>query len=337
MRVLKPFVPLFLVCITIVTFVSYTNAFELNLSVATDMPFYSPGQLVHVFGNLTKDDQTNVTCLVGLELVPPSENPFKKIFRTLKTGNESVSEGPMLILEAFPSDEGGNPKNIFKRTGYTFFNCYIHIINFSNETVDSVYITVNIFDQDLRLLGARVEVYTDQHPQDEIEIIPQIFIPEWATLGNATVYVNLFSNFPSLSGYPYCREKTALFNIVDPSGGGADVEAQTTSIAWNGNGTYSTTFRMPSVNCELGNHTAYVSTRYEGQLATNHATFEVKVSGDIYLDGRVDWKDLLILARAYGSSIGEPGYVPEADFNSDGKIDWKDLLTLALNYGSIIW
>ena len=68
---------------------------------------------------------------------------------------------------------------------------------------------------------------------------------------------------------------------------------------------------------------------------TDSKTSSVKVvlPGDANEDGKVDWKDLLVLARAYGSKLGEAAYVPEADFNGDGKIDWKDLLVLARNYG----
>ena len=62
-------------------------------------------------------------------------------------------------------------------------------------------------------------------------------------------------------------------------------------------------------------------------------TVKIKIPGDANGDKKVDWQDLLIFARAYGSFQGEPAYVPEADFNSDGKIDWKDLLALARNYG----
>jgi len=62
-------------------------------------------------------------------------------------------------------------------------------------------------------------------------------------------------------------------------------------------------------------------------------TVKIKMPGDANGDKKVDWQDLLIFARAYGSFQGEPAYVPEADFNSDGKIDWKDLLIFARNYG----
>lgn len=57
------------------------------------------------------------------------------------------------------------------------------------------------------------------------------------------------------------------------------------------------------------------------------------ISGDINKDMKVDWKDLLMLARAYGAEKGEPSYLPGADLNDDDEIDWKDLLILAMNYG----
>lgn len=60
---------------------------------------------------------------------------------------------------------------------------------------------------------------------------------------------------------------------------------------------------------------------------------EVKIVGDISGDNSVNWKDLLMLARAYGSQIGDPKFVSAVDFNDDGKIDWEDLLILAQNYG----
>jgi len=54
--------------------------------------------------------------------------------------------------------------------------------------------------------------------------------------------------------------------------------------------------------------------------------------GDINLDDVIDYKDLAILAAAYGKSEGEPGFNVNADLNRDGKIDYKDLAILAANY-----
>ena len=59
----------------------------------------------------------------------------------------------------------------------------------------------------------------------------------------------------------------------------------------------------------------------------------VTLAGDIDCDGDVDYRDLFILARAYGSSVGQPSYVANADIICNGVIDYKDLFHLARNYG----
>ena len=57
------------------------------------------------------------------------------------------------------------------------------------------------------------------------------------------------------------------------------------------------------------------------------------LDGDINLDLKVDYKDLFLLAAAYGSTIGEETYNRQCDINYDGKINYKDLFLLAANYG----
>jgi len=59
----------------------------------------------------------------------------------------------------------------------------------------------------------------------------------------------------------------------------------------------------------------------------------VKLPGDCNGDGRVNYKDLLILAVNYGRLV--PPGDPSADFNGDGRINYKDLGLLAVNYGKI--
>lgn len=56
------------------------------------------------------------------------------------------------------------------------------------------------------------------------------------------------------------------------------------------------------------------------------------IPGDVNLDGKVDFSDLLTLAQHYGMS---PDAVwADGDFNNDGSVGFDDLLALAQNYGT---
>ncbi len=66
------------------------------------------------------------------------------------------------------------------------------------------------------------------------------------------------------------------------------------------------------------------------------ASLEVKKAPnpwDLNRDKKVDGKDLAIFGKAFGSHVGDPNYLPLADFNGDEVIDGKDLLILAEHYG----
>jgi lysophospholipase L1-like esterase len=57
------------------------------------------------------------------------------------------------------------------------------------------------------------------------------------------------------------------------------------------------------------------------------------IDGDIDQDGRVDGIDLVLLARGFGSTLGELRYQSDADLDGDGAIDGKDLAILATTFG----
>ena len=54
------------------------------------------------------------------------------------------------------------------------------------------------------------------------------------------------------------------------------------------------------------------------------------LAGDINGDGKVDFADLVLLARAYGSSVPPS---TGADLNGDGVVDFRDLVILARHFG----
>ena len=66
---------------------------------------------------------------------------------------------------------------------------------------------------------------------------------------------------------------------------------------------------------------------------TKSTSVKVKGIGDVDGSGKVDWRDLSALGRAYGSEPEDPNWDPEADFDANGKVDWRDLSTLGRNYG----
>ena len=61
--------------------------------------------------------------------------------------------------------------------------------------------------------------------------------------------------------------------------------------------------------------------------------FKILMGGDCNGDGRINYKDLGILAVAYGSNSTIPSWDARADFNGDGRVNYKDLGILAVPYG----
>jgi parallel beta-helix repeat protein len=58
-----------------------------------------------------------------------------------------------------------------------------------------------------------------------------------------------------------------------------------------------------------------------------------QIFGDIDFDGKVGLQDLVLLANAYGSKLGDAKWNFNADINDNGKVDLSDLVILALHYG----
>ena len=118
-------------------------------------------------------------------------------------------------------------------------------------------------------------------------------------------------------------------------------------------GAYMTlTFTMNTSGISMGNYTiwAYSSPLFdENETADNNCTgrnLTVAAVGDLtggsanpwgfVPDGKVDGKDIAIVALCFGSAPGcSPPYVwnPNSDVNDDAKIDGKDIATVALHFG----
>jgi len=59
----------------------------------------------------------------------------------------------------------------------------------------------------------------------------------------------------------------------------------------------------------------------------------VAMPGDVNADGIVDLFDIVLIAAAFGSSVGQPSYISNADIYDDGKVDIFDLVVVATHFG----
>jgi len=103
--------------------------------------------------------------------------------------------------------------------------------------------------------------------------------------------------------------------------------SKTLTFTWNTSKVAPGSYEIiASVNPVIGEDDLHDNTLIDG-------TVNVRKMGDVNGDGKVNVQDLLQIATAYGTKIGDPGYNPAADLNLDGSISILDLLKAASNYG----
>ena len=78
-----------------------------------------------------------------------------------------------------------------------------------------------------------------------------------------------------------------------------------------------------------GENTTTISVSSEGTYTAYYQT----TPGDLNADGKVGLDDLVILAHAYGSRLGDPNWNSAADIDGNGFVGLSDLVILAQHYG----
>jgi uncharacterized protein YfaS (alpha-2-macroglobulin family) len=98
-------------------------------------------------------------------------------------------------------------------------------------------------------------------------------------------------------------------------------------------GAYNLTFQVPTGSV-FGTYTAFASASHEDSIATAQTSFTLRpetTSADINKDGAVNILDLSLVARAWGSSPGDPLWDPRCDVVVDAynKINILDITFVA--------
>ena len=117
------------------------------------------------------------------------------------TNVENNSTGPsgITIVSAQPTDQQGNPVSLFQmgQTGY------IKVVIDSSVSEQSL-ITVNLFDSNVSSLGTASAQYSISPGQSEV-ILPY-YVPAGSGTGLASVYANVFTDWPNNGGTPQSNE-----------------------------------------------------------------------------------------------------------------------------------
>jgi hypothetical protein len=152
--------------------------------------------------------------------------------------------------------------------------------------------------------------------------------PGWIYEGQ-TAHVNV--TVSNLGDFPENVWVTLYYNMTADKSVDAypvHLDAQqnfTLEFAWN-------TADTPCLNYTL----TAVAAISAGSNALSGGTINVRLVGDVNGDGRVDLKDMALVARAFGSTPTSPNWNPAADLNGDGAVNMKDIALVARNFGQHI-
>jgi len=307
-----------------------TSASTLNLTVIPEKQVYSVGELVRINGNLSLNDEPISDALVAVEVDNPKGDIF--ILRTFDTGSIDPNQTwPIEIEELYPCDSQGTPKYTFQPGSNAGF--YIKLRNKAGYPFD-IIVTLSI-------------VYSNKAPftnvlmcNTSISVGQSIAVTRWpvpipegfnVVPGNTTVYANIYNVLPRDNGFAYCPEESTSFII------GSDGQGSSTP---SGNSQFALELALSQIAVWLGNYTIYGMTKYTVLVASSLSTFEVILVGDLYPDGVIDMRDIAIVARAFGTEEGDPGWNPDADLTGpeylvpDGEVDMRDVALVARAFGT---
>jgi parallel beta-helix repeat protein len=76
-----------------------------------------------------------------------------------------------------------------------------------------------------------------------------------------------------------------------------------------------------------------VATIPAGSHSLSSGNITVRVPGDVDGNGRVDLRDIALVARALGSTPGSPNWNPAADINGDSVVNMQDITLVAKHFG----
>lgn len=314
-RAILPF--FFIVMISVFIIPVYAD----ELVVSTNMPSYSLGATINVYGRLTWGGSPVANGLVAVQVEDAGGN--LKFIRIVNTGTPP-QPWKIRVASFLSCDPQGNPKNSFGRGGLAYFSVTVESLDTVIER--QVTMALNLFDSIGESIATTYGRFT-LAPRKQFTLFTSMPIPSDAFVGPSTCCVSVLTNWPKEpNGYPYCPEEHVEFAITGTGSQGAS-----SALSGSGSGgSYSLSFKLPST-AMLGNYLVYAGARYSS-LA--NAVFDYFwLSTDVTRDGTVNIVDVSIAARAMGAKTGDQKYNRLADINNDNIVNIVDVSAVAKDLG----
>jgi hypothetical protein len=299
--------------------ISASNASTIQIGLQIDKQVYNVNETVHITGNLTEDGVIVDNSTVAIQINNPAGNPV--ILRTLNTGiNTTDILAKVVILDLRTMDSMGNNKTLFNKGTTAYISIIVENVDYLDHLVKGAfYIQYSDNSPFIAFFPFTVNV-TAQHGFQYITSLP---IPYGAVPGETIIYASIYSDYPSLGGLAYCKEKRASFYIQS-----------TVPLAAPQPLVFDMSFKTPKYDAKLGNYTVYARGYYRFQLTTNIKGFKVVLLGDLYKDGKIDMRDIGAICGLYGTRQGDPAWNPEADLDGSGRVDMRDIGIQCTNFGA---
>lgn len=321
------------------TLLSPAYSTSLTLTVVTDKQVYNVGSTA-VFTGGVNNGSAVPNALVLCEVDNPLGNPW--IIRTFTTGQAPAGPFYVQLVNVTPTDAYGDPDYSFNPGNLAGFLVYIE--NTGGSAYSPVVVSLNLFYSNGLPFYETILFNGTLQAGQTVSALGTLPIPVNAVTGQAMVYASIFNKYPNSDGFAYSPGQSAAFNITSA------VPAQTSQSSPLGNFSFLVPFTStPSLPIRLGNYTVYATTQYGYYYTSTHTMFTLELIGDFLGNGKIDIRDVHIVALAYGSygpnyfyngSAPSSNWNPAADLTGpkgvpDDRVDIRDVNLIAKEYGVV--
>jgi PKD repeat protein len=240
----KPILLVILILFACILNISQVKSqFSLDVTVDTDKPSYTKREIVNVTGDVKYEGNLVQDGLIGIQV---EDSLFSTIaMRTLPLNTNQSLPFSFEITSLLPTDEVGTYTPKTERNKNMWFSMTVKNKGLSAK---QVYVSITIMDS--ALIPLETDLGSLSIPAGETGMfMPRMPIPNWATVGTAHIFGNVYDNWPKLLGRPLCPEKLSHFTIIESVY--YDPPNSTLPSHPTQKGTYETSFRLPP-NMQIG-------------------------------------------------------------------------------------